>query len=72
MVKADSVFTASQHYMSLIDISSDGEKIFIGNSYGGGKGSYNRTGWFPRSTVLTDVHEYVICTPSQQLIDKFK
>ena len=71
-VEADSVFTANQHYMSLIDISADRKKIFIGNSYGGGKGSYNRTGWFDIKTVLTDVHEYVVCTPTQKLIDKFK
>lgn len=65
-VEEGSRFTSSQHYMALIDVSSDGNKIFIGNYYSGGSG-----GWYATSTVLTDVHEYFICTPSQKLIDKF-
>jgi hypothetical protein len=71
MVKADSWFTSSQHYMALIDVSSDGKQIFVGNSYGTGSGA-GSNGWFNSKTVLTDVHEYVYCVPSQKLIDKFK
>ncbi len=70
MVKADSWFTSSQHYMALIDITSDGKKIFVGNSYGTGSGA-GSNGWFNTKTVLTDVHEYVYCTPSKKLIEKF-
>lgn len=68
-VEADSAFTNSQHYMALIDVSSDGKKIFVGNSYA--SGGYGRNGWFDSGTVLTDVHEFNICTPTQKLIDKF-
>lgn len=70
MVKAASSFTSSQHYMALIDVTSDGKQIYVGNSYGSGSGS-GRSGWFNSKTVLTDVHEYVYCVPSQALIDKF-
>lgn len=70
MVKEASSFTSSQHYMALIDVSADGKQIFVGNSYGSGTGS-GRNGWFNSKTVLTDVHEYVYCVPSQTLIDKF-
>ena len=70
MVKADSWFTGSQHYMALIDVSADGKQIFVGNSYGTGTGS-GSNGWFNSKTVLTDVHEYVYCVPSKKLIDKF-
>lgn len=65
-VEEGSRFTSSQHYMALIDISKDRNKIFIGNYYAGGSG-----GWYGTSTVLTDVHEYFVCTPTQKLIDKF-
>lgn len=65
-VEEGSRFTSSQHYMALIDVSSDGNKIFIGNYYSGGSG-----GWYATSTVLTDVHEYFICTPTQKLLDRF-
>lgn len=68
-VEEASAFTNSQHYMALIDISSDGDKIFVGNSYA--SGGYGRNGWFDSSVVLTDVHEFNICTPTQKLIDKF-
>lgn len=70
MVKEKSSFTSSQHYMALIDVTSDGKQIYVGNSYGSGSGS-GRSGWFNSKTVLTDVHEYVYCVPSQALIDKF-
>lgn len=68
-VEEASSFTNSQHYMALIDISSDGSKIFVGNSYA--NGGYGRNGWFTSGEVLTDVHEFNICTPTQKLIDKF-
>ena len=68
-VEEASAFTNSQHYMALIDISSDGNKIFVGNSYS--TGGYGRNGWFDSGVVLTDVHEFNICTPTQKLIDKF-
>ena len=68
-VEEASAFTSSQHYMALIDISSDGKKIFVGNSYA--SGGYGRNGWFDAGVVLTDVHEFNICTPTKKLIDKF-
>ena len=69
LVKAKSSFTSSQHYMALIDVTADGSQIFVGNSYGNGAGG---AAWFNSKAVLTDVHEYVYCVPSQALIDKFK
>ena len=71
-VKGASKFTTSQHYMALIDIKSDGSQIFVGNSYGDGAGTYNRTGWFDTDTVLYDIHEVHICVPSQDLINQYK
>jgi uncharacterized protein (DUF1330 family) len=71
-VKKASNFTTSQHYMALIDIKSDGSQIFVGNSYGSGTGTYNRTGWFDTDTVLYDIHEVHICVPSQDLINQYK
>ena len=71
MVKDKSKFTGSQHYMSLIDISSDGSKIYVGNSYGSGKGNYNRTGWFSTADIIEDIHELNVCIPSQELYDRF-
>ena len=71
-VNEESKFTSSQHYMALIDIKSDGSEIFVGNSYGNGKGGYSRHGWFGAGVVLTDVHEFHLCVPTQDLINKFK
>lgn len=71
-VEDASPFTGSQHYMSLIDISSDGSEVFVGNSYGSGTGTYNRNGWFKIDTVLNDVHELYECMPKDKLINKFK
>ena len=71
-VKGASKFTTSQHYMALIDIKSDGSQIFVGNSYGDGAGTYNRTGWFDTDTVLYDTREVHICVPSQDLINQYK
>ncbi len=52
-----SKFTGSQHYMALIDISSD--KIFVGNGYA--TYTYGQTGWFSASEVLTSVQTADYC-----------
>ena len=70
-VMEKSKFTGSQHYMALIDISSDGSQIYVGNSYGSGTGNYNRTGWFSTNVILEDVHELNVCIPSQELYNRF-
>ena len=57
--------------MALLDIKSDGSQIFIGNSYGAGTGTYNRTGWFATDFVLNDTHEVNICVPSKDLINQY-
>lgn len=54
-------FTSSQHYISLIDYQNG--KIFVGNSYGSGTGSYNRNGWFDADVVLTSIREINLCEP---------
>lgn len=59
MVK-NNEFTSSQHYLALLDISSDGNKIFIGNSHiaDAEKGKKNvKNGWYPTKDVLTNVNE---------------
>jgi hypothetical protein len=64
------IFNKKGHSIAYLD-SPNRKKDFIQhcvceNYYSGGSG-----GWYATSTVLTDVHEYFICTPSQKLIDKF-
>lgn len=61
-------FTGSQHYISLIDYQ-DG-KIFVGNSYGTGTGSYNRNGWFDADVVLTSIREINLCEPKNEFFNK--
>ena len=69
--KLGSSFTDSQHYMSLIDISEDGSKVYIGNSYGSGTGTYNSTGWFDINIVLNGASEVHTCTPSESILKKY-
>ena len=58
-----SKFTSSQHYMALIDINSDGSKIYVGNAYS--SSTYGQSGWFSSSDVLTSVQTAEICVPKQ-------
>ena len=60
-----SKFTSIQHYMALIDISSDGSKIFVGNSYGNSVYTYGKTGWFDTDEVLTSVIQVHMCDVSK-------
>ena len=69
--KEKSKFTGIQHYMALIDISSDGSKIYVGNSYGSGTDNYNRTGWFSTSDIVEDFDELNVCIPSEELMNRF-
>ena len=62
--RGNSKFTSDQHYMALIDISSDGNKIFVGNSYNNGNSSYSKSGWFSTSDVLTSVAQVHLCKVS--------
>ena len=61
-----SPFTSSQHYMALIDISSDNSKVYVGNSHGDGSGR-KATGWFNIDEVLTSIQTAEVCTPSTAL-----
>ncbi len=55
-----SKFTSSQHYMSLLDISEDGSKVFVGNSHISDWGNYSSNGWYSTNEVLTSVREATV------------
>lgn len=57
----NSKFTPEQHYISIIDISSDGNQIYIGNSYDNGTHYYSKSGWFNTDEVLTSVQQVHMC-----------
>ena len=65
-----SKFTGRYHEMALIDYDKKNDRIFVGNAYA--TYTYGRNGWFDATEVLTSVNALHICTPSQELINKFK
>lgn len=67
-----SKFTSDQHYMALIDISSDESQIYVGNSYGNSSSTYGQATWFKTEDVLTNLREVHSCEPTNELKNKFK
>lgn len=55
-----SKFTSSQHYISIIDVSSDGDYVYVGNSYDETH-TYGKSGWFATSDVLNSVQQAHLC-----------
>ena len=55
-----SSFTWGQHYMALLDISSDCSKIFVWNSHTADRWNYSSNWWYPTSEVLTSVKEATV------------
>jgi hypothetical protein len=66
-----SSFTSSQHYMALLDISSDNNQVYVGNSHGSASGK-SASAWFSIDDVLVSIKTAEVCTPTQALIDKYK
>lgn len=70
-VGPESPFTTLHHFMALIDITKDGNEIYVGNAMGSGTGTYNRSAWYSTTDVLTGrSYSVYLCTPSQSMYNR--